>query len=103
MRAGAQFSDAPKKTAPLLRSSSPSRHQSIFRYRGLDGDDDRRSGAVFFDRHLHHVTNRFFVIEDFERLRIVAPAAAVLARHVTARQKIHFQLDYALPLARLAA
>ena len=57
----------------------------------------------FFDRHLHHVADRFFVVENFERLRVVASAAAIFTRHITARQKIHLQLDDALSFARLAA
>src|SRR5206468_12203095 len=62
----------------------------------------REKLRTFFDRHFHDIADRFFVIENLERLGIVAPAAAVFAGHVTARQKIHLELDYALPLARLA-
>ena len=57
----------------------------------------------FFNRHVHHVTDGFLVVENFERLRIVTFAAAIFARHVCARQKIHFQFDIALALARFAA
>ena len=62
----------------------------------------REKLRTFFDRHFHDIADRFFVIENLERLGIIAAAAAVFARHVTARQKIHLELDYALPLARLA-
>ncbi len=54
----------------------------------------------FFDRHFHHVADRFVVVENFERLRIVTASAAVLARHERFRQKIHFQFDHALALCR---
>src|SRR5581483_7475280 len=56
----------------------------------------------FFDGHLHDVANRSAVVEDFEGLRIVAPAVAIFARHITAGQKIHLQFDQALALAGLA-
>src|SRR4030095_3230430 len=56
----------------------------------------------FFDRHFHHVADRFVVEEYLKRLRIVTFAAAIFAWHVAARQKIHLQFDHALTLARLA-
>ena len=84
-----------------------------FRYPKPGIDQERASGrAIFwlvaknvaacFDRHLHHVTDRFFVVEDFERLRIVTATAAIFARHITARQKTHLELDHALALAGFA-
>ena len=62
----------------------------------------RKELRSFFDRHLHHVPDGLVVVEDLERLRIVTAAAAVFARHITARQKIHFQFDHALTFASLA-
>ena len=56
----------------------------------------------FFDRHLHDIADRLFVVEDFERLRVVTFLAAVLTRHITAREKIHLQLDDALAFAGFA-
>ena len=53
----------------------------------------------FLDRHFHHVADRLFVVENFERLRIVTFPAAIFARHITARQKIHLELDHALAFA----
>ena len=44
-----------------------------------------------------------FVIENFERLRVVTFPAAIFTRHITARQKTHLQLDHALAFARFAA
>src|ERR671918_1064408 len=63
----------------------------------------RKELRRFLDRHLHYVANRFIVIENFERLRIVTATAAIFAGHITAREKIHYQLDHALTSARLAA
>src|SRR5205823_7017280 len=57
----------------------------------------------FLDGHLHDIADALFVVEDFQRLRVVTPAAAIFTRHVTARQKIHFELDHSLSLARFAA
>ena len=57
----------------------------------------------FLDRHLHYVADRFLVVEDFERLRIVSATAAVFARHQRLRQKIHFQFDHALAVAGFAS
>ena len=54
------------------------------------------------DRHLHHVADALFVVEHFEGLRIVTAAAAILARHIAARQKTHLELDRALAAACFA-
>ena len=56
----------------------------------------------FLDCHLHHVADRLFVVEHFERLRVVTAPTAVLARHQRLRQKIHLQFDHALALATFA-
>ena len=63
----------------------------------------RKELRRFLDCHLHDVADGFFVVENFECLWVITPAAAIFARHVTARQKIHFQFDHALTFARLAA
>ena len=70
--------------------------------RFLDLRMGREKFGCFLDRHLHHVANRFFVVEDFQCLWIVAAAFAILAWHKTARQKIHLQFDHALAFARFA-
>ena len=62
----------------------------------------RKELRRFLDRHFHDVADRFFVVQNFQRLRIVTSAVAIFAGHITARQKIHLQLDHALTLARLA-
>ena len=62
----------------------------------------RKEYGRFFDRHFHHIADRFVVVEYLKRLRIVTFAAAVFAWHVAAWQKIHLQFDYALTLASLA-
>jgi len=48
----------------------------------------------FFDGQLHDVADGLFVIENLQRLRIVTATVTVLAQHITARQKIHLQLDH---------
>src|ERR1043165_3454365 len=55
------------------------------------------------DGHVHDIADGLLIVEDFERLRVVPFSAAVFAGHVGTRQKIHFQLDYTLALACLAA
>jgi hypothetical protein len=62
----------------------------------------RKKFRRFFDRHFHHVADRFVVVEYLKRLGIVTFAAAIFAWHVAARQKIHLQFDHALTLASLA-
>ena len=56
----------------------------------------------FFDRHFHHVADRFVAVKYLKRLRIVTFTAAVFARHIATRQKIHLQFDHTLTLASLA-
>ena len=62
----------------------------------------RKELRCFLDCHFHHVANRFLVVEHLKRLRIVTFAAAVFARHIATRQKVHLQFDHALTLASLA-
>ena len=61
-----------------------------------------KKSSRFFDRHFHDIPDRFFVVENFERLRVVPFPPAILARHITARQKIHFQLNHTLAGTGLA-
>ena len=63
----------------------------------------RKELRGFLDCHLHDVADGFFVVENFQRLRVITSAAAILARHITARQEIHFQFDYTLTFARFTA
>ena len=56
----------------------------------------------FLQRHLHHIADRLFVVEDFECLWIVTAPAAVLARNQRLRQEIHFQFDDTLAFTCLA-
>ena len=62
----------------------------------------RKEFRRFLDCHFHYVADRFVVVENLERLRIVTFAAAIFARHIAAREKIHLQFDHALTLASLA-
>ena len=55
------------------------------------------------DRHLEHVGDRLALEAHLERLAVVAPAVAGLARHVDVGQEVHLDLDLPVALARLAA
>src|SRR6476659_6811677 len=53
------------------------------------------------DRHLHYVTDAAFVVENFERLRIVTFPAAIFAPDVAVGQETHLEFDRSLTGARL--
>ena len=57
----------------------------------------------FLDGHLHDIADALLVVEDFQRLRVVTTTIALFARHITARQKIHLQLDRPLSFASFTA
>ena len=63
----------------------------------------RKKLRRLLDRHFHDVADRFFVVENFQRLRIVTSAVAIFAGHITAGQEIHLQLDHTLTFAGLTA
>src|SRR5204863_10018866 len=50
-----------------------------------------------------HLGDRLSLELDLQRLAVVAPALADLARHVDVRQELHFDLQDAIALAGLAA
>src|SRR5258706_8223 len=56
-----------------------------------------------FHRHVEHVCDRIVAELHFQSLAVVALAVADVALHVDVRQKVHFDLDYAVALAGLAA
>ena len=55
------------------------------------------------DGQVEHVGDRLAAVLDLERLAVVAPALALLARHVDVGQEVHLDGDDAVALARLAA
>ena len=55
------------------------------------------------NRHVKHVGDRLAVIENLERLAVIALAMADLARNVDVRQEVHLNLDLAVALTSLAA
>ena len=54
-------------------------------------------------RHVENVGNIASLVSDFQRLAAVTFAAALFTSHVYVRQKMHFDLDDPVTLARLAA
>ena len=65
--------------------------------------DLREEAQRLLDGHLEHVGDRLALVADLERLAVVAPALADLARDVDVGQEVHLDLDRAVALARLAA
>ena len=55
------------------------------------------------DREIEHVGDRLAAVLDLQRLAVVAPALALLARHVDVGQEVHLDRDDAVALARFAA
>ena len=53
--------------------------------------------------HFQHVVDALALIFDFERLAVVAPPLAHVARDVDVRQKVHFDFDDPVALTGLAA
>ena len=54
-------------------------------------------------RQIEHIGDRLAAILDLERLAVVAPPLALLARDVDVGQEVHLDRDHAVALARLAA
>src|SRR5438552_5437467 len=65
--------------------------------------DLREELQRLLDRHLEHVRDRLALEAHLERLPVVTPPVAGLARDVHVRQEVHLDLDLAVALARLAA
>ena len=65
--------------------------------------DLREEAERLLDRHLEDVGDRLPLEAHLERLAVVAPPLAGLARHVHVRQEMHLDLDLAVALAGLAA
>src|SRR5690606_4494803 len=55
------------------------------------------------DRHFQHVVDAVALVQDLQRLAVVALALADVAGHVHVRQEVHLDLDQAVALAGLAA
>ena len=55
------------------------------------------------DRHLQHVVDAVALVEDLQRLAVVALAVADVAGHVHVGQEVHLDLDQAVALAGFAA
>ena len=55
------------------------------------------------DGHLQHVVDVVALVEDLQRLAVVALAVADVAGHVDVGQEVHFDLDQAVALAGFAA
>ena len=53
--------------------------------------------------HVKDVRDRLAVIENLERLTVVALTVADLARNIDVRQEVHLNLDLAVALTSLAA
>ena len=54
-----------------------------------------------FNGHVQNIRDAAPLVLDFQRLTVVPLAFAYLAGHVDVRQKVHLDLDQAVPLARL--
>src|SRR5512138_1074467 len=68
--------------------------------------DDRRIAKELeriLDGHLEHLVDVLALVADLERLAVVSPAFAHVARHVDVRQEMHLDLDHAVALACLAS
>ena len=68
---------------------------------------DVRHGAEVavrvLDRQVEHVGDVLALVEDLQRLAVVAPAVADVAGHVDVGQEVHLDLEHAVALAGLAA
>jgi hypothetical protein len=53
--------------------------------------------------HVQHFADGLALESDLQRLAVVAPAFADVARHVDIRQEMHLDFDDAVALTRLAA
>ena len=69
----------------------------------MDLRDVREELDRLLDRHLEHVRDRLALEPDLERLAVVAPPVALLARDVDVGQEVHLDLDLAVAAADLAA
>jgi hypothetical protein len=54
-------------------------------------------------RHLQHLGDVLALVQDLQRLAVVALAVADVAGHVDVGQEVHLDLDHAVALAGLAA
>ena len=68
-----------------------------------DGRDVLQQGQRLIDRELEHVGDGLASIVNVERLPVVPPPLAFLARHVHVGQEVHLDADDAVALARFAA
>ncbi len=69
----------------------------------LDGRDALEERQRLLDGHVEDLGDRLALVEDLERLAVVAPALADLARHVDVREELHVDLDRAVTRAGFAA
>ena len=58
---------------------------------------------AFLDRHVQHIGDAFAAVYHFQRFAVVTLAVAFVAGDEDIGQKMHFDLDRAVALARLAA
>ena len=74
---------------------------------GLELARNRRHGAEeavrVLHRHVQHLVDVAALVEDLQRLAVVALASAGVARHVDVGQEMHLHLQHAVALAGLAA
>ena len=70
---------------------------------GRDQRDVFEYGKSFFHRHLQKIGDGAIFVLHFERLVVVTPSAAHVARYEDVRQKVHFDALQAIALARFAA
>src|SRR5262249_47771970 len=68
-----------------------------------NGREILEDGQGLIDRELEHVGDRLAAVLDLQRLAVVAPALALLARYVDIGQEVHLDGDDAVALARLAS
>ncbi len=68
-----------------------------------DGRKVFEQRQCLIDRQLEHVRDRLAAILNVERLAVVAPALALLARDVHIGQKVHLDRNHAVALAAFAA
>src|SRR5215212_5229165 len=69
----------------------------------LDLRDVAEELECLLDRHVEHVGDRLALEADLERLAVVAPPVALLARHIHVRQEVHLDLDLAVAATDFAA
>src|SRR3954469_3562577 len=55
------------------------------------------------DGQIQDVGDRLAAVPDFQRLAVVSPSFALLARHVNVRQEVHFDCDHTVALTRFAS